>query len=213
MVELFRQLIEEYQREHDVPMVDIAAALATQSRDGESFLLAPEPERRERDKGGKSGRGADHGGRDRSRSRKGSELSTYKIQVGRRHGVQPGAIVGAIANEGGLGRGDFGHISIRGEYSLVELPADLPRETFAALRNTRVCGELIDLKPDSGPPAGRPGAFKGRPGGHRKGGRGRNDGGFRGHRKGGFRDDRGDGRGGGKFRGGKPGGRYGGPRS
>src|SRR5699024_12750573 len=42
MVELFRQLIEEYQREHDVPMVDIAAALATQSRDGESFLLRSE---------------------------------------------------------------------------------------------------------------------------------------------------------------------------
>src|SRR5699024_8301330 len=203
-VELFRQLIEEYQREHDVPMVDIAAALATQSRDGESFLLAPEPERRERDKGRKSGRDGEHGGRDRSRSRKGADLATYKIQVGRRHGVQPGAIVGAIANEGGLGRGDFGHISIRGEYSLVELPAELPRETFAALRHTRVCGELIDLKPDSGPPAGRPGSFKGRPGGgHRKGGQGRRDGGFRGHRKGGFRDDRGDGRGG-KFRGGKP---------
>ena len=37
----------------------------------------------------------------------------------------PGAIVGAIANEGGLRRSDFGHISIRPDHSLVELPADL----------------------------------------------------------------------------------------
>ncbi|MDN5757893.1 MAG: DEAD/DEAH box helicase, partial [Tomitella sp.] len=107
-VELFRQLIEEFQREHDVPMVDIAAALASQSRDGESFLMAPEPERPKREKGANRDSRRDFdgdGGRERPRSRRsGAELTTYKIQVGRRHGVQPGAIVGAIANEGGLGR-------------------------------------------------------------------------------------------------------------
>src|ERR1700758_1676941 len=48
--ELFRRLVEDYEREHDVPMADIAAALALQSRDGEAFLMSPEPppERRER---------------------------------------------------------------------------------------------------------------------------------------------------------------------
>src|ERR1700744_4546385 len=49
--ELFRKLVEDYEREHDVPMADIAAALALQSRDGEEFLMAPEPapERRRSD--------------------------------------------------------------------------------------------------------------------------------------------------------------------
>src|ERR1700736_1071614 len=42
-MELFRGLVEEYERDHDVPMGDIAAALAVQSRDGEEFLMAPEP--------------------------------------------------------------------------------------------------------------------------------------------------------------------------
>ena len=42
-IELFRKLVEDYEREHDVPMADIAAALAVQSRDGEAFLMAPEP--------------------------------------------------------------------------------------------------------------------------------------------------------------------------
>src|SRR6201991_1800231 len=49
-IDLFRKLIEGYEREHDVPMADIAAALALQSRDGEAFLMSPEPppQRRER---------------------------------------------------------------------------------------------------------------------------------------------------------------------
>jgi ATP-dependent RNA helicase DeaD len=62
--------------------------------------------------------------------------------------VAPGAIVGAIANEGGLHRSDFGHISIRVDHSLVELPAKLPRSVFKALENTRIQGVLIDLQPD-----------------------------------------------------------------
>ncbi len=49
---MFRKMIEDYDQEHDVPLIDIAAALALQSRDGEAFLLSPEPPappRRERE--------------------------------------------------------------------------------------------------------------------------------------------------------------------
>src|ERR1700742_4412953 len=42
-IELFRKLVEDYEREHDAPMADIAAALALQARDGQEFLMAPEP--------------------------------------------------------------------------------------------------------------------------------------------------------------------------
>ncbi len=77
-----------------------------------------------------------------------SDLATYRIAVGKRHKVAPGAIVGAIANEGGLHRSDFGHISIRVDHSLVELPAKLPGKVFKALENTRIQGVLINLQPD-----------------------------------------------------------------
>jgi ATP-dependent RNA helicase DeaD len=59
--------------------------------------------------------------------------------------------VGALANEGGLSRDDFGHIDIRPEFSIVELPADLPRATLEKLSATRISGKLIELKPDRGP--------------------------------------------------------------
>jgi ATP-dependent RNA helicase DeaD len=149
---LFRKMIEDYEQEH-----------AVQSRDGDAFLMSPEPpppprrEREPREPRERPARRFDDGPPTRSRGPEGQELATYRIAVGKRHRVVPGAIVGAIANEGGLRRSDFGHISIRPDHSLVELPADLSRETLEALRRTRISGVLIQLQPDFGPPSGRPG--------------------------------------------------------
>src|SRR5512139_457000 len=165
---VFRDLVSEYEQEHDVPAADIAAALAVMAQDGQPLLMEPEPEpepkrvfdgKREA-KGGvwdhEKGRrrDAEEGGRPRREPRaprrSGGDYATYRISVGKRHKVEPRQIVGAIANEGGLGRDDFGHIDIRGDHSLVELPADLPPETLAALERTRISGKLIELTPGGG---------------------------------------------------------------
>jgi len=148
-IELFRKLVEDYEREHDVPMADIAAALALQSRDGEAFLMAPEPpsERRER---------RERHERPYERTRQTRPFTTYRISVGKRHRIGPGAIVGAIANEGGLHRSDFGHIAIGPDFSLVELPAKLPKATLKKLEQTRISGVLIDLRPDRSPIKAKP---------------------------------------------------------
>ncbi|HTY35221.1 DEAD/DEAH box helicase [Mycobacterium sp.] len=152
-MDLFRKLVQDYEREHDVPMADIAAALAVQSRDGEAFLMAPEPppERRER----RERREGPHE-RPRERLRSPRNFATYRISVGKRHKIGPGAIVGAIANEGGLHRSDFGHIAIGPDFSLVELPAKLPKATLKKLEQTRISGVLIDLRPDRSPGKTKP---------------------------------------------------------
>jgi ATP-dependent RNA helicase DeaD len=144
-IELFRRLVADYERDHDVPMADIAAALALQSRDGDAFLLAPEPppDRRPKerqDRPARPARGAGDGPKE--------GFATYRIAVGKRHRAGPGAIVGAIANEGGLHRSDFGHITIGPDFSLVELPIKLSPSTLKALEKTRISGVLINLKPD-----------------------------------------------------------------
>jgi ATP-dependent RNA helicase DeaD len=145
-VDLFRSLIEDYERENNVPMADIAAALAAQARDGKQFFMVePPPEKRRRDER------PDKHDRDWPKRKPGQGFATYRISVGKRHKVSPGAIVGAIANEGGLHRSDFGHISIRPDHSLVELPVELPRETVKALERTRIQGILINLQPDRPP--------------------------------------------------------------
>ena len=142
-LELFRRLVEDYEREHDVPMADIAAALAVQSRNGEAFLLAPEPprERRERRERSERPERPEH-------PRHTRPFTTYRVSVGKRHKIGPGAIVGAIANEGGLHRSDFGHIAIGPDFSLVELPAKLPNATLKKLESTRISGVLINLRPE-----------------------------------------------------------------
>ncbi|MDN4521034.1 DEAD/DEAH box helicase [Mycolicibacterium austroafricanum] len=149
-IDLFRTLIEGYERDHDVPMADIAAALALQSRNGEEFLMTEPPPEKRRERRERDGREGDDRGPRKPRERR-SDLATYRIAVGKRHKVAPGAIVGAIANEGGLHRSDFGHITIKVDYSLVELPAKLSHKTLKALENTRIQGQLIHLEPDRGP--------------------------------------------------------------
>ncbi|MDR2279672.1 MAG: DEAD/DEAH box helicase, partial [Gordonia sp. (in: high G+C Gram-positive bacteria)] len=151
-LDMFRGLVENYARENDVAMADIAAALALESRDG-GFLMAPDPpagQRRERNERPERAPRGSNGG----------HFATYRIAVGRKHKVSPGAIVGAIANEGGLTRGDFGNISIRDDFSLVELPNDLDSETLNLLKHTRIGKNPIDLRVDMGAPRGRGGYSK-----------------------------------------------------
>ena len=65
------------------------------------------------------------------------------IGAGRRAGVRPGDLVGAIAGESGLEGRSIGAIEINDAFSLVELPADRADEVVAALRGTKIRG----LKP------------------------------------------------------------------
>ena len=145
----FRRLVEAYERDSDVPMADIAAALAVLSRDGAEFLMTEPPPEKRKER-------AERGDRPEREPRpRRDDLATYRIAVGKRHKVGPGSIVGALANEGGLHRSDFGHITIKGDFSLVELPAKLPAQTRKKLEKTRISGVLIDLRPDR-PSGGKP---------------------------------------------------------
>jgi ATP-dependent RNA helicase DeaD len=154
-VSFFRDVVGHYVREHDVPEVDVAAALAVVLQGDTPLLLEADdlrPPREERP-------GAAAGGKPRPerapRRTDGPPLATYRIDVGKRHKVEPRQIVGALANEGGLNRRDFGHIQIRPDFSLVELPAELPPGTEQALAGTRISGKLIALRLDDGPPGRR----------------------------------------------------------
>jgi ATP-dependent RNA helicase DeaD len=150
-IEAFRDIVAHYVREHDVPEEDVAAALAVVAQGDTPLLLDPaaeRPVRQEReysdDRGPKQrkefGSRPERGER-RPRGRTDVPMATYRIAVGKRHKVEPRQIVGAIANEGGLSRQDFGHIDIRGDHSLVELPADLPGGAWDKLKGTRISGK------------------------------------------------------------------------
>ena len=95
-------------------------------------------------------------------------METFRIEVGHVHGVQPGNIVGAIANEADLESRYIGRIDIRDDYSLVDLPEGMPRELLEHLKRVYVSGQSLKMRradaADTGasPPQGkRP--FAGKP--------------------------------------------------
>ncbi|HYF74636.1 MAG TPA: DEAD/DEAH box helicase [Nocardioides sp.] len=151
-IEAFRDIVAHYVREYDVPEADVAAALAVVAQGDTPLLIDPAAEKPVREPREERDRPERSASRERRGPRSDVPMAMYRINVGKRHKVEPRQIVGAIANEGGLRRADFGHIQIRPDFSLVELPAELPTEVWDALRNTRISGKLIELQQDSGGP-------------------------------------------------------------
>jgi ATP-dependent RNA helicase DeaD len=184
---LFRGLIEQYQQENRVDALDIAAALAKQVQGRAPFLLSGKPaampalelQREDSRAQGKSRRerqAEDDGERKKYRDRPSSGnqpleagMDRFRIEVGHQHKVKPGNIVGAIANEADIDSKYIGRINIFDDYSLVDLPEDMPKELLSKLKAVRVAGQRLNMsqlggkkksakrKPDAGKPsASRP---------------------------------------------------------
>jgi ATP-dependent RNA helicase DeaD len=191
--ELYYQLLTEVQQEESAEPLEIAAALAALLQGDEPLLLnekehtprhdpaaAKRPPRDEQ----RPPRRSKPAGSDEVIPLKGHpevEMQRFRIAVGYQHGVKPGNIVGAIANEAQLDSEYIGHIEIFEDYSTVDLPAGMPKETLFALRKARVCQQRLDIAPAGETPAegsrktlsfkskGKPGAkgkagAKGKPG-------------------------------------------------
>ncbi len=155
---LFYQMIESYQQEHNVPAIEIAAALAHLLQGDAPFLLQNKPHRSAKENWEQDARPSrrndrpDRGRRDRDNKRtERPEMTTeegmvrYRIEVGHSHKVKPGNIVGAIANEGDIDSKNMGQISIYGDYSLVDLPKGLSKETVNDLKKVWVAGQQLKM--------------------------------------------------------------------
>ncbi len=146
----FNQLIEQYQTEHDVPAIDIAAALAKISQGDTPLLIKDIPKRARKERNDRAERQLNRGERDRKPKRNRDRTSDikmelYRIEVGNSHGVKPGNIVGAIANETGIDGEHIARIKIEENYSTVELPAGMPKELFQELKKVRVAGQKLNI--------------------------------------------------------------------
>jgi ATP-dependent RNA helicase DeaD len=82
-------------------------------------------------------------------------MQRYRIEVGHTHGAKPGNIVGAIANEANISSKNIGAIEIYDNFSTVDLPKDMPRETQDTLQKTRVAGQRLSMREWSDQPPKR----------------------------------------------------------
>jgi ATP-dependent RNA helicase DeaD len=72
-------------------------------------------------------------------------MERFRVSVGRKHGVKPGELVGAIANEAGI-EGDYiGTINILEECSTIDLPEGMPKQILRHLKKTRVKGVNLSM--------------------------------------------------------------------
>ncbi len=155
----YEQLVESFQREHEVTTNEIAAALA--------FLVQRErplqaPAERPEEPAAPPERAPREGTRRRESGGRPVEagMERYRIEVGRAHGVQPKHIVGAIANEAGIESAYIGQIKLFDTFSLVDLPQDMPKEIYQRLKEVWVCGRQLRITKDGERPDRAPGGFK-----------------------------------------------------
>ncbi|MEJ7810559.1 MAG: DEAD/DEAH box helicase [Gemmatimonadaceae bacterium] len=96
----------------------------------------PERGRRVPRAGGKSGRDPDW------------NVARLYVGAGRKAGVRPGDLVGAITNEVGLDSWAIGAIEIADRFSLVEVPEEMVDDIIGVLRATTIKGKKVAIRRD-----------------------------------------------------------------
>jgi len=148
-LEFFEELIDSTQAEYDVGLRRIAAALAFMAQQGKPLQLSEKQEAPLDPEDLLPAKGSRKKGRDDS-------FESYRIEVGRMHGVEPRHIVGSITNEANIPSRHIGQIRIFEDHSLVDLPPGMPSDILKHLRAVWVCGEQLKIAPLGGKGPSRP---------------------------------------------------------
>lgn len=148
-LDFFAGVVTDMCHQTEVDTADLAAALLFLAQKDRPLQLKEEPvrtrESRQRDnrEGGRNRR--DRGER-HFREFANVKMQRYRLDVGREHGVMPGNIVGAIANEAEIDNRYIGHIKLFDHYSIVDLPEEIPAEVLRHLQKVRVCGRPLKME-------------------------------------------------------------------
>jgi ATP-dependent RNA helicase DeaD len=171
-LDAFAAIVQDYESENDVPAVRIAAALMKMTRGGVPLLLAgsdaePAPGAHGPAVAAAPAAGAPPRSRkgppaaaERSRARPAARIDeaaverlaraakeAYRVELGLAHGIKPGNLVGAIANESGLDARHIGRIEILDKHSVVELPVGMPAAVLEHLHGVNVAGRPLRIRP------------------------------------------------------------------
>jgi ATP-dependent RNA helicase DeaD len=141
-IEPYKAVLAQLEAETGIALIDIAAALASLAQGATPLLLAGKPEPPAPEPPPATERPRPARGKLKQEM---FEKETYRIAVGSIHGVRPGNIVGAIANEAGIEGVHIGRVDIREDHSFVDLPGGMPKAIFAKLQKVRIAGRELRL--------------------------------------------------------------------
>ena len=149
-----------YMAQKDKPLQPVEEKFVEPRSNERSFDRGDRGRRDRNDRGDRSDRGRGRNERGGDRNERGGdkprgrgrptdvELETYRLDVGRAHGVQVKNIVGAIANEADINSRFIGDIKLSDDHSTIELPKGMPAETLKHLENVYVCKRQLKIKKD-----------------------------------------------------------------
>jgi len=78
-------------------------------------------------------------------SRPKAGMERYRLDIGNRHGIKPGNIVGAITAEAGLTSRNIDQIAIFDHYTTVDLPKGMPKDIYRDLKNLKISGQRLNI--------------------------------------------------------------------
>jgi ATP-dependent RNA helicase DeaD len=111
-----------------------AAGSGKQKRKGEAkFAAAPQ--------------GDKHSGGKKHKRPEGPTVRLF-VSVGRKAGVTPGDLLGAITGESGLKGADIGTISVHEMFSVVEVPTDKARKIIKSVHGAKIRGRKVTVRND-----------------------------------------------------------------
>ena len=162
--DLYRGVVEELVRDTGAQLADIGAALASLAQ-GKSPLLMGDADTKAHsnhdaheskhqpapDRVSRADSAGGHTSASRPRSGRFAPQDSYRLEVGRVHGVQAGNIVGAIAHEAGLDGAEINGLKVREDHSVVRLPAGMPPDVLQRLAAVRVRGRPLAITRLEGP--------------------------------------------------------------
>ena len=90
----------------------------------------------------------DRGGRFERGAQRGSSGATAKLYVGlgRKAGIRPQDLVGAIANESGISGRDIGDIKVSDQFSIVEVPSGEMDNILKSMTNVSIRGKKANIR-------------------------------------------------------------------
>jgi len=143
---IFEELILDYQKEHEIDAFKIASALALMAQGTEPLLLnEKEINQTSFDEKNKSKISVSiHA--DSLKDNPAIKMRRYRVAVGRKDNIKPGNVLGAIANEAEISSEFIGAIQIFQDFTTVDLPDEMPKETLQILKNTRVFDKKLNIE-------------------------------------------------------------------
>jgi ATP-dependent RNA helicase DeaD len=143
---IFEELILDYQKGHEIDAFKIASALALMAQGTEPLLLnEKEINQTSFDEKNKSKISVSiHA--DSLKDNPAIKMRRYRVAVGRKDNIKPGNVLGAIANEAEISSEFIGAIQIFQDFTTVDLPDEMPKETLQILKNTRVFDKKLNIE-------------------------------------------------------------------